>query len=133
MERTAFTRGEMERSLSQYIQAFYRNQLGCRTGKISCHLLNNKLAIVIENSITPVEKLLNESDEGKFLKDLRDRIDALIKAKLPLGMEEILQVKVIDLTIDTTLNHNFTGIIALLSQAPAVRNNRQAVYPNREQ
>ena len=60
MEQTTLTRGEMERSLSQYIQAFYRNQLGCKTRKVSCHILQNKVAIAIENSLTPVEKLLDK-------------------------------------------------------------------------
>jgi uncharacterized protein YbcI len=45
------SRGEMERSLSQSIQAFYRDRLSCRVGKISCHILGNQVAIVVENSV----------------------------------------------------------------------------------
>ena len=124
MERTTLTRGEMERSLSQYIQAFYRNQLGCRTRKVSCHILQNKVAIAIENSLTPVEKLLDNHSSSEFTKDLRSRIDAIVKKQLLSGMEDILGVKITDLTIDTTLNHSFTGIIALLTEIPMVRHSK---------
>ena len=126
MEQTTLTRGEMERSLSQYIQAFYRNQLGCKTRKVSCHILQNKVAIAIENSLTPVEKLLDNYNDSEFTKDLRNRIDAIVKKQLPSGMEDILSVKITDLTIDTTLNHSFTGIVALLAEAPMVRHSRSS-------
>ena len=124
MERTTLTRGEMERSLSQYIQAFYRNQLGCRTRKVSCHILQNKVAIAIENSLTPVEKLLDNHSSSEFTKDLRSRIDAIVKKQLLSGMEDILGVKITDLIIDTTLNHSFTGIVALLTEIPMVRHSK---------
>lgn len=115
------TRGEMERSLSQSVQAFYRNQLGCRTGKVTCHILNEQVAIAIHNPITPVEKLLHNSNDAKFVQDLRARIDNLVKSELLLMMQTVLQVDVIALTIDTTLNNNLTGIVALLAQKPKVR------------
>ena len=121
MKQTLQTRGEMERSLSQYIQALYRNQLGCRTGKISYRIIDNKVAIAIENPITPVERLLDKSKDSEFVRDLRDRIDAIVKTELLLGMERTLQVKIVDLTINTTLDNNFTGIVALLYEVPKVR------------
>ena len=124
MEQTLPTRGEMERSLSQYIQAFYRNQLGCRTGKISCYLLDRKVAIAIENSITPVERLLDNPNHREFARDLRHRIDAIVKRELLSGLGTILKVEVVDLTIDTTLDNNFTGIIVLLCESPNLRASR---------
>lgn len=121
MEQTFPTRGEMERSLSQYIQAFYRNQLGCLTGKINCHIFNNQVAIAIENSVTPLERMLDNSSDCEFRRDLRDRIDTIVKRELLSGMETVLKVKVVDLTINTTLDNNFTGIVVLLSESPNVR------------
>lgn len=117
------TRGEIERNLSQSIQAFYRNQLSCRVGKISCHLLGNKLAIAIENSITSLEKLLNNSDDNQFSIDLRSRIDLIVKNELVDKIRKISGVDVIDLTINTTLEHNFTGVMVLLAEKPQIRNN----------
>ncbi len=121
MVQTLPTRGEMERNLSQSVQAFYRNQLGCRTDKVSCHILNNQVAIAIENPITPVEKLLNNTGDHQFINDLRDRADTLVKQELLSQMQTVLGVEVMALTIDTALDNNLTGVIALLAQKPAIR------------
>lgn len=115
------TRGEMERSLSQSILAFYRRQLGCRTEKVSCHIVNQQLSIAIENPISPIEKLLHrESDEG-FVSSLRERIDRALKQELPAIIESILNVGITAIAIDTSVEKNFTGIVALLSAKPKVR------------
>ena len=121
MVNAILTRGEMERSLSQSVQAFYRNKLGCRTEKVSCHILNEQVAIAIRNPITPLENLLNNSADDSFVRDLRDRIDTIIKEDLIVIIEEILDVRVIAMTIDTTIHNNLTGIVALLSHKPATR------------
>lgn len=115
------TRGEIERTLSQSIQAFYRNQLSCRVGKINCHILGDYIAIAIENPITSLERLLNNSGDDKFMEKLRDRIDAVVKSELMTEIKNVLGVEVIDLTIDTTLSNSFTGVFALLDQKPEMR------------
>lgn len=57
----------------------YRNQLGCRTDKVSCHIIEQQIAIAIKNPMTPVERLLNSCAEDSFVNDLRDRIDNIVK------------------------------------------------------
>lgn len=121
MVDTILTRGEMERNLSQSVQAFYRDRLGCRTDKVSCHIINEQVAIAIHNPITPIEILLNSYQDASFVRDLRDRIDGIVKDQLCSKMEEITGVQVIALTIDTTLENNLTGIVALLAQKPELR------------
>ncbi|MEL6441003.1 MAG: Na-translocating system protein MpsC family protein [Cyanobacteria bacterium J06621_8] len=113
--------GEVERNLSQSIQAFYRHQLGCRTEKVSCHIIDMQIVIAIKNPITPVEKLLNNHYDAQFISDLRDRIDVIIKQELLSLVETVLGIKVAAITIDTALDNNFTGIIVLLSELPSVR------------
>lgn len=115
------TRGEIERNLSQYIQSFYRNQLGCQTRKVSCNIVKNQLAVGIEKSLTPVEILLNDLGDDEFKRSLRDRLDRIVKRKLIPEIEAMLGVEVDALAIDTTVEDNFTGIVALLSQAPNMR------------
>ena len=127
MKHTIPTRGEIERDLSQCIQSFYRHQLGCQTRKVSCHIVKNQLAVAVENSLTPVERLLNESGDNEFRLSLRNRIDQIVKYKLFPQIEVILGVKIVALTIDTTLDNDFTGIVALLSDAPKVRLPQSAV------
>ena len=50
------TRGKLERSLSQGIQALYRSQLGQQTSQAVCYLLDDKLIVVIENGLTQQKK-----------------------------------------------------------------------------
>ena len=119
------TRGEIERTLSQSIQSFYRHQLSCRVGKINCHILGNQIAIAIENPQTSIEKLLNRTSDDKFLHKLRNRIDGVIRNELIIQIKNILEVDVIDLTIDTTIENNFTGVFALLAQVPTMRQSKR--------
>ena len=51
MDNNLFTKGELERQLSQKIQAFYRRQLGHQPSKVTCQLFDSKLAVIIEDSI----------------------------------------------------------------------------------
>ena len=125
MTETNFTRGELERNLSQSIQAFYRAKLGCCTEKVSCHVINEQVAIAIKNPLTPVEALLNNATDIQFARDLRDRIDTIIKQDLVATIEEILGVEVIAMTIDTTVDNNLTGVVALLSQKPKTRESKR--------
>ena len=122
------TRGEMERNLSQSVQAFYRRKLGCRTEKVSSHILNEQVAIAIKNPITPLEKLLNDSVDDDFVRDLRHRVDNLIKQELVSTIEEVLGVEVIALTINTTIDNNLTGIVALLSHKPQLRDTKRVAH-----
>ena len=119
------TRGELERNLSQSIQAFYRSKLGSRTEKVSCHLINEQVAIAIKNPLTPVETLLNGAADSQFARSLRDRIDTIIKQDLIATIENNLGVEVIAMTIDTTVDNNLTGIVALLSQKPKTRDSKR--------
>ena len=127
MVNNILTRGEMERSLSQSIQAFYRQQLGCNTEKVSCHILNEQVAIAIKNPITPLENLLSNSTDNGFVQSLRDRIDTIIKQDLIATIEKILGVDIVAMTIDTTVDSNLTGIVALLSKKPVTRETRRSL------
>jgi uncharacterized protein YbcI len=119
------SRGEMERNLSQSIQAYYRDRLSCRVGKISCHIFDNQVAIIVENSVTSLERLLHNSEDQNFVRDLRDRIDYIVKSELITTIKRILGVEVIDLTIDTTLEHNFTGVLVVLNEMPQIRKTKR--------
>ena len=121
MVDTIFTRGEMERNLSQSVQAFYRNQLGCKPEKVSCHIINEQVAIAVKNPITPIERLFSNPDDRHFVRGLRDRIDSRIKNELHSLIEGIVEVEVIAITIDTTLDNDLTGVVALLAQRPKLR------------
>jgi uncharacterized protein YbcI len=122
MNDTKPTSGQLERTLSQKIQAFYRDSLGHKPSKVTCQLFKCKLAIIIENSITPAEELLAVKGNEELAATVRSSLDDVLKPQLKSLIEEILNVEVVDLLSDATLETGRTGIIAILSDLPQVRN-----------
>ncbi|NJN85273.1 MAG: DUF2294 domain-containing protein [Leptolyngbyaceae cyanobacterium SL_7_1] len=122
MTVSMMTSGQMERMLSQRIQALYRNSLGHQPGKVTCQLFESKVAIVIEDSITPPEQLLAEQGQRDLAEQIRSGLDDVIQPQIKDLIEEILNVSVLDLLTDATLDTGRTGIIAILTDVPEVSN-----------
>ncbi|BAU64678.1 hypothetical protein STA3757_20510 [Stanieria sp. NIES-3757] len=116
------TRGQLERQISQKIQAFYRSRLGHQPSKVSCQLFDQKLAIIIEESITQAEQILVQEGKKELAEEVHSHLDDAIQPELKQLVEEIIQVKIIDLLSDATLQTGRTGMIAVLDQTPQVRN-----------
>jgi uncharacterized protein YbcI len=121
MSTQNLTRGQAERMLSQRIQSLYRSQLGHQPGKITCQLFDEKLAIVIENSVTQPEQLLAEEGRVELAEQVRADLDSAIRPHLKALIEEILDVEVLDLLSDATLQTGRTGMIVVLESPPEVR------------
>lgn len=122
MTENILTRGQLERKLSQEIQAFYRHYLGHQPSKVTCQLFDEKLAIIIENSLTTAEKVLMKEGQKDLAQKVRFNIDDAIKSELKQSIEKITAIEVIDLLNDTTIETERTGIIAVLNNTPQVRN-----------
>lgn len=116
------TRGQLERLLSQKLQALYREQLGHQPSKVTCQLFDETLAIVVENSITPPEQILANNGQPELAEQVRSDLEKAIQPQLKALIEEVLKVAVLDLLSDATLETGRTGIIAILDMTPAVRN-----------
>lgn len=122
MTDNILTRGQLERAISQDIQSLYREQLGHQTSKISCQFFDTKLAIIIEDSITNAEQILLEEGKSDLAEKVRSNLDSAIQPELKKLIEKIAKVRVVDILSDATLNTGRTGIIAVLSETPKVRN-----------
>ena len=116
------TRGQLERELSQRIQAFYRCNLGHKPSKVTSQLFDAKLAIIIEDSITNAEQILVEKGKNDLAEKVRSNLDNAIQPELKQLIEEIAEVKVVDILSDATLHTGRTGMIVVLSGTPKVRN-----------
>jgi uncharacterized protein YbcI len=121
MNASVPTNGQLERTLSQRIQALYRDELGHRTGKITCSLCSNKMVIVIEDSITQPEQILAKEGQKNLAEEVHSELDDAIQPRLKQVIEEVVGVEVIDLLSDATLETGRTGIIAVLQMEPTVR------------
>jgi uncharacterized protein YbcI len=122
MSETKPTCGQIERTLSQRIQALYRDSLGHQPSKVTCQLFDEKLAVIIEDSITTAEEVLVTKGEEELAQQVRNSLDEAIKPQLKNLIEEVLNVGVIDLLSDATLATGRMAIVAVLSASPEVRN-----------
>ncbi len=121
MAKNLYTRGQLERELSQKIQAFYRSHLGHQPSKVTCQLFSTKLAIIIEDSITNAEQILVDEGKNDLAKKVRSNLDDAIQPELQQLIEEVTKSKVMDMMSDATLETGRTGIIIILNNAPEVR------------
>lgn len=121
MKTSVPTRGQIERELSQQLQALYREQLGHQPGKITCQLCDSRITIVVEDSVTQPEKLLVNDGREQLAEQVRSDLDHAIRPKLIKLIEGILNVQVSDLLSDATLKTGNSGIIVILEQAPETR------------
>lgn len=122
MTNNLLTCGQLERKLSQEIQAFYRQHLGHQPSKVTCQFFGAKLAIILENSITGAEKVLIDEGKSDLAQQVRSNLDGAIQPELKQLIEKVAEVEVLDILSDATLDTGRTGMIVVLSQTPTVRN-----------
>ena len=82
--------------------------------------MDEKVAIVLENSVTRPEQILAEADET-LAQQVRKDLDAAIRPQLQELVQEVLNVDVLDILSDTTLETGRMGIIIILAKNPTVR------------
>jgi uncharacterized protein YbcI len=116
------TVGQLERKLSQQIQALYKEKLGHRPSQILCKLFDQKVVIVIENSITPAEQLLVANGDDRLVEQVRSNLDEAISPYIHETIEQTLAVRVEDLLSDATIETGRTAIVAVLGDTPVARN-----------
>ena len=121
MAKELYTRGQLEREISQKIQAFYRFHLEHQPSKVISQLFDTKLAIIIEDSMTSAEQILVEKGQNELAKKVRLNIHNAIEPELKKLIEKVAGVEVLDMLSDATLETRRTGIIIILNQTPKIR------------
>lgn len=116
------TVGQVEREVSQKMQSLYKKHLGHQPSKVTCQLFGTKLAIVLEDSVTQPEKLLAEEGRTQLAEQVHDDLNTAMQPQIKELVSAILDVEVIDIMSDATLDTGRTGIIIVLSAVPTVRN-----------
>lgn len=112
------TEQQWEQVFLQRIQQLYRTLVGHEPSEITCKLFDNKLAIVLENTISRPLQLLIKNDDTSLAQQVRLNVEAVIKPELKQIVEEVVGVAVVDLLIDSSLETGRTGMIVVLASKP---------------
>lgn len=110
----------LNRIIVHQLQTLYQSQLGHYPNHISCQLHGTTLAIVVEHPLTKVEQLLMIQGYKQLAEQVRTIFDRMIRTHLITIIEETVDVKVIDLLIDTHFDVNQASAIAILSSIPSM-------------
>jgi uncharacterized protein YbcI len=121
MDSSNPTRGQMERNLAQRIQGLYREQLGHQPSQVTCQIFDQKIAIILEDALTQPEQLLASTGREELAEQVHSDLDQAIQPQLKEVIEEVVGVPVIELLSDAKLETGRSGIIAILGDAPQVR------------
>ena len=127
------TRIQLEKKISQKLQLVYSQQFGCSTSKISCYLLSNKLAIVVENTTTKIEAILQKNNRFNIADDVRSVIEKTFISLIKPIIANILQVEVVDIISDFSANNNILGILVFLNDCPQTKSSAKKTYQRSRQ
>ena len=119
------TTGQAEREINQRLRSLYKKQLGHKVSDVTCQLFDTKLAIVLENAVTKVEKKLLEDGKETLTAQVHEDLSGAIESHIKEVVESTLDVSVIDVLDDTELSSGRTGMIVVLSESPALRSARK--------
>ena len=115
------TQGQIQRQLSQQFQRLYRQQLNHTPGKITCQIADEKVMLVIEDSVTKPEQLLVENGETDLAEQVRDDLSTALRPQIVALIEGLLDRQAVDILTDATLATGRTSIVIILSSPPELR------------
>jgi uncharacterized protein YbcI len=126
------TRGQLQRKLSQQIQALYLQQLGHKPAKTTCTIDDRNLTIIIERSITQPEQILAQQGRSDLVKAVRINLDEAFEPELRKTIEAAIGVRVEEILSDAAIKSGTTAIVAILKQQPKFREPNQKSVGNGE-
>lgn len=121
METPKPTKGQLERNLSQRIQALYRSYLESQPAEVACQIFDNKIAIVLQNFTTRPVQLLAEQGKRELAQQVRFTLNKALEPQLKALIEEEVGIAVIDWLSDAKLESGHIGTIAILADTPQFR------------
>lgn len=110
------TIGQTERLLAQNIRKRYRTVLGHNPKKISCKINGTQLTIIIQETVTQLEKFLLRNKQVPVAHEVRSDLGMAFLPELKATIQECLSVKVLDIGSIPMEKANSTAVVAILSQ-----------------
>lgn len=86
-----------------------------------CQFFDEKLAVILEQITTPIERFLIEKDQLEFAQELRSKLEYTMRSEVVELIEEIAEISVICLLSDADLTCDCSSFTAILQDIPPVR------------
>jgi uncharacterized protein YbcI len=115
------TRGQIERAVTQRIQRLYRDLVGQRPSRVVTHLVDGKLLVILQDSISPVERLLWQTGHDAIALQLQQIIADTLKPLFKSLVEETVGVQVLTVLFSEDIESGFASLTALLADQPKTR------------
>ena len=131
MEKTLPTRGQLERQISQGVQALYQLQFGHLPRKVTCHIFGDKVAIVAEDTVTAIEQILHDNSQADLAREIRSAVCEAFTVRVKQTVTEILDIEVVDVVGDSTLESGCLGAIVFLKGSPQIRLAKRERYQDK--
>jgi uncharacterized protein YbcI len=126
------TRAQIERTLIQQIQNFYRQRIGQRPSKAICQIFDDGLSVILQHTVSPAEQTLLDAGREEFAKRLRSELNEAIKPPLKALIEDIIGTCVVAILIDSDLSSGFSSVTAVVTDLPAVSDPESIPKVNRK-
>ncbi len=95
------TKGQLEALISTKMVAFQREQLGRGSEGTKTVINGDMIVIRMRNVLTPAEKQLAKTSQGKgLIKEIRIQLEDIIRPKLEVLMQELTGAEVISIHND---------------------------------
>ncbi len=125
VESSKLTHRQLEHSLSQRVRGLYFTYLGHQPNKVSCQLVDKTLTIIVEDSITLPEQLLNNSGQENLAQQVRSNLQKVVELHLKSAIEEVYATTVIDLFSNSAFDTRRTSVVAVLATTPEIVTKQQ--------
>lgn len=119
---------QLEKDLALKIKALYDLDINFAPRKVTCKLFSRYLAIVMDETLSPLEKSLLDRGKKELIARLRQETFLIFQPKLSELIKEIVSVEIIEILTDTSFGSNKTGTLVVLSELPKLRNSKALPY-----
>lgn len=120
-DRLPPTRKQIERDIAHRFNAFNNQTIGSHPEKMTCTIFDRYLAIVGEDAMTPIEKIVCQSGQTEIILAMRESVDLSLKTELNKIICELIQVEPLDSFCQLSLNTGRLMAFAILSDSPRFR------------
>jgi uncharacterized protein YbcI len=119
-EPISLTLEQLQQEIVQQVVALYRTHLGHELLQISCDIVDKTVTILAKDSITPLERFLEQNQKQDLALQVRSNLLKSLEPYLQSLIEKATNVQVIDVICNSTIETGHTSIVALLAAVPNV-------------